>query len=173
MVYFAFLERFVIQKLKVANAPSQGYHQERPHAKADHRHKYFRACCLCKAQLFCWDSSNAVSVFQQQLLAICHIQGSYAFAVLHLRQLNQLETNLKNMFRKVKEKTFNIRNMAYHTWDSHQPILSSKVIWEDEFLSHHSGSGFHVSGLSAGLYFQSVFFQIMYSHFYKIWFSIK
>ena len=57
----------------------------------------------------------AVSVFQQQLLAICHIQGSYAFAVLHLRQLNQLETNLKNMFRKVKEKTFNIRNMEYHT----------------------------------------------------------
>ena len=123
LVYFAFLERFMIQKLKVANAPSQGYHQERPHAKADHRHNYFRACCLCKAQLFCWDSSNAVSVFQQQLLAICHIQGSYAFAVLHLRQLNQLETNLKNMFRKVKEKTFNIRNMEYHTWDSHKPIF--------------------------------------------------
>lgn len=73
--------------------------------------------------------------------------------------------------------TCNFINTPYRTYRTHQTHQSSSIksgyLGGDEFLSHHSGSGFHVAGLSDGFHFQSIFFQMMYGILCRPWFSIK
>lgn len=70
--------------------------------------------------------------------------------------------------------TCNFINTPYHIWDSHQSSsIKSGYLGGDDFLSHHSGSGFHVSGLSDGFHLQSIFFQMMCGILCRPWFSIK
>lgn len=114
-VYLALLERFITK------SEEGRMHLLTVTIKTDFMQKLITKTSIsecvasAKAQLHCGAHSNAVSVLQQQLLAIYHIQGSYAFEILCQRQLDQLETNVKNMFRKVKEMICNFINTPYRT----------------------------------------------------------